>query len=109
MTGFIKGIATAMITPFGENGVNLEEFGKMIEYQIEGGTDALVVLGTTGEPATMTAQEKDEVIKYSVKKAGGRIKIIVGTGSNDTAATAPRKPSPPHVLRKSWARTACSP
>ena len=85
MTGFIKGIATAMITPFGENGVNLEEFGKMIEYQIEGGTDALVVLGTTGEPATMTAQEKDEVIKYSVKKAGGRITIIVGTGSNDTA------------------------
>lgn len=74
-----------MITPFGKNGVNLEEFGKMIEYQIEGGTDALVVLGTTGEPATMTAQEKDEVIKYSVKKAGGRIKIIVGTGSNDTA------------------------
>ena len=85
MTGFIKGIATAMITPFGKNGVNLEEFGKMIEYQIEGGTDALVVLGTTGEPATMTADEKDEVIKYSVKKAGGRIKIIVGTGSNDTA------------------------
>lgn len=85
MTGFIKGIATAMITPFDENGVNLEEFGKMIEYQIEGGTDALVVLGTTGEPATMTAEEKDEVIRYSVKKAAGRIKIVIGTGSNDTA------------------------
>ncbi len=74
-----------MITPFDENGVNLEEFGKMIEYQIEGGTDALVILGTTGEPATMTETEKEQVITYSVKKAAGRIKIIVGTGSNDTA------------------------
>lgn len=85
MTGFFSGIATAMITPFKDGDVNLDEFGKMIEYQIEGGTDALVVLGTTGEPATMTEVEKEKVISYSVKKAGGRIKIIVGTGSNDTA------------------------
>ena len=85
MTGFCNGILTAMITPFTENGVNLEEFGKMIEYQIEGGTDALVVLGTTGEPATMTEDEKEEAITYAVKKAAGRIKIIVGTGSNNTA------------------------
>ena len=85
MTGFCNGILTAMITPFTQNGVNLEEFGKMIEYQIEGGTDALVVLGTTGEPATMTEAEKEEAIKYAVKKAAGRIKIIVGTGSNNTA------------------------
>ena len=85
MTGFFSGIATAMITPFKDGDVNLDEFGKMIEYQIEGGTDALVILGTTGEPATMTEDEKEKVISYSVKKAGGRIKIIVGTGSNDTA------------------------
>lgn len=85
MVGFCNGIITAMITPFTANGVNFEEFGKMIEYQIEGGADGLVVLGTTGEPATMTEEEKTEVIKYSVKKAAGRIKIIVGTGSNDTA------------------------
>ena len=84
MTGFFNGIATAMITPFDENGVNLEEFGKMIEYQIEGGTDALVVLGTTGEPATMTEDEKTEVIRFPVARAKGRIKIIVGTGSNNT-------------------------
>ncbi len=84
MTGFFSGIATAMITPFDENGVNLEELGKMIEFQIDGGTDALVILGTTGEPATMTEAEKESVIRYSVKKADGRIKIIVGTGSNDT-------------------------
>lgn len=85
MVGFCNGILTAMITPFTQNGVNLEEFGKMIEYQIEGGTDALVVLGTTGEPATMTEDEKEEAITYAVKKAAGRIKIIVGTGSNNTA------------------------
>ena len=85
MTGFFSGIATAMITPFDENGVNLEELGKMIEFQIDGGTDALVILGTTGEPATMTEAEKESVIRYSVKKADGRIKIIIGTGSNDTA------------------------
>lgn len=85
MTGFCNGILTAMITPFTENGVNFEEFGKMIDYQIDGGTDALVVLGTTGEPATMTEDEKTETIKFAVKHAAGRIKIIVGTGSNDTA------------------------
>ncbi|MDE7305838.1 MAG: dihydrodipicolinate synthase family protein, partial [Clostridia bacterium] len=85
MTGFFSGIATAMVTPFDKRGVNLDELGKMIEFQIDGGTDALVILGTTGEPATMTEDEKQQVIEYSVKKAAGRIKIIVGTGSNDTA------------------------
>ena len=85
MIGFCNGIITAMITPFDKRGVNFEEFGKMIEYQIDGGTDALVVLGTTGEPATMTEDEKVETIKYAVKKAAGRIKILIGTGSNDTA------------------------
>ena len=85
MLGFFKGIATAMITPFTKDGVNLPEFGRMIEYQIEGGTDALVVLGTTGEPATMTEAEKTATIQYAVAKARGRITIIVGAGSNDTA------------------------
>ena len=85
MINFCNGILTAMITPFTTDGVNFEEFGKMIEYQIDQGADALVVLGTTGEPATMTEDEKTEVIKYAVKKSAGRIKIIIGTGSNDTA------------------------
>ena len=84
MTGFLNGVVTAMITPFDEKGVNLTELGKLIEFQIEGGADAIVILGTTGEPSTMTEDEKTEVIRYSVKKAGGRIKVIVGTGSNDT-------------------------
>ncbi len=74
-----------MITPFTDGGVNLNELGRMIDYQIDGGTDAVVILGTTGEPATMTENEKVEVIKFSVKHAAGRIKVIVGTGSNDTA------------------------
>lgn len=74
-----------MITPFDENGVNLEEFGKMIEYQIAGGADALVILGTTGEPSTMTDSEKVQVMEYAVKKAAKRTKIIFGTGGNCTA------------------------
>lgn len=85
MVNFCNGILTAMITPFTESGVNLPELGKMIDYQIDGGTDALVILGTTGEPATMTEDEKTDVIKFAVKHAAGRVKIIVGTGSNDTA------------------------
>lgn len=86
MTGFFKGTATAMITPFTENGVNFDEFGKMIEYQIENGTDVLVVLGTTGEPATMTDEEKLEVMEYTVRKVQGRVKIVFGTGSYNTQA-----------------------
>lgn len=84
MTGFLNGIATAMITPFAEDKVNFNELERMIEYQIAGGTDALVVLGTTGEPATMTEDEKENVMRFAIDAAHGRIKIIVGTGSNDT-------------------------
>lgn len=85
MKGFFKGSATAMITPFDENGVNFASFGRMIEYQIENGTDALVILGTTGEPATMTESEKLAVMEYSVRKINGRAKVIFGAGSNCTA------------------------
>ena len=67
MTGFLTGSATAMITPFTESGINFDSFGKMIEYQIEGGTDALVILGTTGEPATMTHAEKQSVMRFAVE------------------------------------------
>lgn len=85
MKGFFNGTATAMITPFNkEGGVNFDAFGRMIEYQIKGGTDALVILGTTGEPSTMTDEEKVAVMEYSVKKIAGRAKIIFGTGSNCT-------------------------
>ena len=85
MTGAFSGSITAMITPFKDGKINLDALGKLIEFQIEGGTDALVILGTTGEPSTMTDSEKEEVIRYSIKKAAKKIKIIVGCGSNDTA------------------------
>lgn len=85
MTGAFNGVITAMITPFKDGKVNFDALGKLIEYQIENGTDALVILGTTGEPSTMAEDEKQETIRFAVKKAGKRIKIIVGAGSNDTA------------------------
>ena len=84
MTGIFSGSITALITPFKDGKVNFETLGKLIDFQIEGGTDALVILGTTGEPSTMTETEKEETIVYSVNKASGKIKIIVGVGSNDT-------------------------
>lgn len=84
MTGFLRGSATAMITPFGNNGVNFESLKRMIAYQAEGGTDALVILGTTGEPSTMSEKERNETIEFALKCADGKIKIIVGTGSNNT-------------------------
>lgn len=86
MKAFFKGTATAMITPFYDNGgVNFDAFGRMIEYQIENGTDALVVLGTTGEPATMSEEEKTAVMEYTVAKVAKRAKVIFGSGSNCTA------------------------
>ena len=84
MTNFLKGSATALITPFTECGVNYDALEKLLQYQIENGTDALVILGTTGEPATMTEEEKESVISFSLKYAKGKCKIIVGTGSNCT-------------------------
>lgn len=84
MTNFLRGSATALITPFSDGGVNFDALEKLTRYQIENGTDALVVLGTTGEPATMTEEEKESVISFVVKKAKGTCKIIVGTGSNCT-------------------------
>lgn len=83
MTGFLSGCATAMITPFTQTGVNFNAFEQMIEFQLEGGTDALVVLGTTGEPCTMSETEKTALLKCAVKRKG-KAKILAGTGSNDT-------------------------
>ncbi|MCD8039966.1 MAG: 4-hydroxy-tetrahydrodipicolinate synthase [Clostridia bacterium] len=85
MINFFKGTATAMVTPFKNGEVNYEAFGKMIEYQIANGTDMLVVLGTTGEPPTMTEQEKVDLMRYTVKMCAGRVKITFGCGSNSTA------------------------
>lgn len=85
MKGFFYGSGTALITPFDENGVNYEEFGKIIENQIENGTDMLVFLGTTGEPSTMSFAEEHVLMEYAVKKVAKRAKVVFGCGSNNTA------------------------
>lgn len=80
-----KGAGTAIATPFDENGVNIEEFKRLIEFQIEEGIDAIIVCGTTGESSTMTKEEKIAAIECAVKTSNGRVPIIAGTGSNNTA------------------------
>ncbi len=79
------GAGVAIITPFNEDGtINFDAFGKIIEDQISGGTDAIIVCGTTGESSTMTDEEHISAIKYCVEKVAGRIPVIAGTGSNCT-------------------------
>ena len=80
-----QGIGTAIITPLDENGVNYEQFGRMIDWQIEEGINALVVCGTTGEGSTLTDEEHKRTIAFACDKVAGRVPVIAGTGSNDTA------------------------
>ena len=77
------GAATALITPFTENGINYPQFERLINWQIESGIDALVICGTSGEASTMTDDEHRDAIRFAVKTAAGRVPIIAGTGSND--------------------------
>lgn len=80
-----KGCATALVTPFTDDGnIDFEELRKLIEFQIFEGVDSLVICGTTGESATMSTEEKKEVIKFAVQIARKRIPIISGTGGNNT-------------------------
>ena len=79
------GAATAIITPFKNQRIDKESFGKIIEAQISGGIDAIVVTGTTGEAATLTHEEHMDCMKYVVDTVAGRVPVIAGTGSNDTA------------------------
>lgn len=79
------GAGVAIVTPFHEDGsVNYEAFAEQIELQIEGGTDAIIVCGTTGESSTLTHEEHLDVIRYCVKQVNKRIPVIAGTGSNCT-------------------------
>lgn len=79
------GAGVAIVTPFRDNGeVDYEKFAEMVEYQIENGTDAIIVCGTTGESSTLTHEEHLDVIRYCVEKVNGRIPVIAGTGSNCT-------------------------
>lgn len=85
MNVIFRGTATAMVTPFLENGeVDYDMFARQIEFQIASGTDALVILGTTGESATMTDEEDRAVLKFAIEKIAGRVPVIAGAGSNCT-------------------------
>lgn len=80
-----KGAAVALVTPFKEDySVDYSRLDEILDFQLEQGTDAIVVCGTTGEPVTMTTEEKLSVIKYTVDKINGRIPVIAGTGGNST-------------------------
>lgn len=80
------GAATALVTPFdGQGNISWDELERLVEFQIQGGIDAIVACGTTGEAATMTTEEHTQVIQFIIEKAKGRVPVIAGTGSNDTA------------------------
>lgn len=79
------GSGVAIITPFDGNKTDYDALGELIEWHVASGTDAIIVCGTTGEASTMPDEEHLAAIEYTVKKAAGRITVIAGTGSNDTA------------------------
>ena len=90
MKNLFTGVATALATPFNENGVNISEFKRFINFQISSGVDALVVCGTTGEASTMTKKEKIDAITCAIEAVNSstkKIPVIVGTGSNNTASS----------------------
>ena len=90
-----RGIGTAMITPLTETGVDYDQLARLIEFQIESGVNALIAVGTTGESATLTPQERREVIRFTVERVAGRVPVVAGTGTNNTE----------HVLE--FTRAAC--
>ena len=90
-----KGMATAMVTPMTPHGVDWDTFARFIDFQLENGINALVAVGTTGESATLTPEERKEVIRFTVKRVNGRVPVIAGTGTNNTE----------HVL--DFTRAAC--
>ncbi len=90
-----KGMATAMVTPMTATGVDYDALAKLIDFQLEKGINALVAVGTTGESATLTPEERKAVIRFTVRRVNGRVPVIAGTGTNNTE----------HVL--DYTRSAC--
>ena len=80
-----KGMATALVTPMTSDGVDYEALGRFIDFQLASGINALVAVGTTGESATLSPQERNEVIRFTVERVNGRVPVIAGTGTNNTA------------------------
>lgn len=79
-----RGAATAIVTPLNKDGIDYEQFARLIEWQIAEGIDAIVAVGTTGEGSTLTDKEHKDAIKFCVEQVRGRVPVIAGTGSNDT-------------------------
>jgi len=90
-----KGMATALVTPMTPHGVDYDTFDRFIDFQLENGINALVAVGTTGESATLSPEERKAVIRHTVKRVDGRVPVIAGVGTNNTE----------HVL--DFARSAC--
>lgn len=80
-----RGSGVALVTPMTQDGVDFDALERLINFQLENGTDALVACGTTGEPATLSAKEYEDVIRFTVEQAGRRVPVIAGAGSNNTA------------------------
>ena len=88
-----KGMATAIVTPMTADGIDYDALGRFLEFQIENGINAIVVMGTTGENATIEPEDQAAVIRFTVQTVAGRVPVIAGTGTNDTS----------HVLRNTQA------
>ena len=80
-----KGSGVAIVTPFNNGEIDFDKLGKLLDWHVEQGTDAIIICGTTGEASTLSDEEHKSAIKYTVEKIDGRIPVIAGTGSNDTA------------------------
>ncbi len=80
-----KGVGTALVTPMTESGINYDKLREMIDWQIQAGVDAIILLGTTGEAPTISIEEKQKIIEEGTQQAAGRVPIIAGCGTNDTA------------------------
>lgn len=83
-TPIFTGAATALVTPFCESGIDFAAFGRLMDWQIASGIDALVVCGTTGESAALSDAEKQQLLEFAVQRVAGRVPVIAGTGTNDT-------------------------
>ena len=87
----MKGLGTALITPFMEDGtIDFQSLSAMIEHQVDGGVDYLVIMGTTSEAPTITHEEQDQIIAHVVKQVAGRVPLVLGVGGNSTAAVVQR-------------------
>lgn len=100
----MKGLGTALITPFCDNGsIDYSALAHLIEHQVAGGVDYLVILGTTSEAPTLSIEEQEQVIAFVVKQVAGRVPLVLGVGGNDTAALVARIQTLSPILQRHFA------